>query len=1740
MAGINLSTNILAQTTAPLDDKYGPYTGSNLSTALSNATTYLLSSYRYVGLTVGIKVGSNPIVEYWFENGITNSDLVLKVGGAGTSGTNGTSGISGDRYRTTFVDTLNHNNTSYTVSGLFGLGYSPGQSIVFAVDSQNYIEATVVSYDPIGGVLNASRGSNLHPTSQGWVGNPPTTSTTWILNIDGASGGDGSSGTTGTSGTSGENGTSGITVTSPNTLLFQYNTPSSNRKFLPDDNTPSAVSNIQIYAISDDLIWVSKIIENTQIKISSVNDYDKFVIYTVTSTSYNSSTNISSINITSVVDNGIVLSNSDFYYISYLTHGVNGTSGTTGTSGTSGTSGTEGTSGTMGTSGTSGTSGTRGSNGTSGTSGTSGINGTSGTEGTSGTSGTGGTSGTSGTGGTSGTSGINGTSGTMGTSGTSGTEGTSGTSGVNGTSGTMGTSGTTGAQGFAAGLIFNYIAHDANLVSTMLKFNNSFIGSVGVISISNNDANSIPVNSYIMSWGDSTSSVKGFLTIRSNSNSSSAFSIFRINSVTQLGGYVNVYVTYISGTAPIPGEKCAVNFSRTGDLGQTGTSGTSGTSGQNGTVGTSGTSGTGFYSISNPASHRLLTADGTFNDRAIAQPNLTFNDSLNIFGVAGTLKMISGQSLSGSHSYIEFYPNNLSGGRWAWFGFGSNGSKSLSIFNELPDGVVLIQSFTSSYIQVFPTSIFFTNNKGNRYISLSGTDDSNGRTTIGNTVLATNSSTKSHLDTKFFISPSPTYNGTLSIVNSYQDVYYSAQNYSNSTTIINQRSVLYASGTSSVENYYGYSAYPTLSDDSVINNFFALNISNVYKPTTSTYSKINNYYGLYVGQLNGSQSSYAIYTAGNTRSFFGGSISIGAIKDSPIPVKLNVNGPVRFGTIHSEPSYLTDSAVMTINGETASGIPVTDGLRIKYEDNLFDVNKDGLVFEKTDVNALTPDGGIMFANLGSDNIRRIALSIRGDGFVGVGFTSSISNIKLGVNGAIRSESLTLDNSIGQTQVYFNQNGTAKSQITSDYLDNKFYIKHGSSNRITIDISGSVGIGNVGPSSSLHVTPVNTTMNNLTLDSYDTQNLLISRNSSASNASQFYIKHDYFHTNIGNLRGDLRIPNGSVSIYNNLGVSGSSIFNNISMTDGSGITFNGTNSVLNRIMWNFPNDTAQIYAVQNAPNSTDFVFKLSDDVTSDGFSYWIDTYSGEHTDRYPLYMDAQYGVVVNSIRKFATQPQNTIANDSNFRVLSASASNMDQVTFMVDTVSKKVGIGTHAPINKLHIIGGSVSNTISDVKETVTFRIDTSNPAISLGFGYLAPWTGGDLSMIQSFNNVLNTSNNLSINPFGGNVGILMGTYSPTSTLQVNGSIRGGNITGDYIKSNSDITIGFTSSLFWSGPVVGGTNNDYIAYSDYGLFQNLPSSTPGTFLFKSDSTISNDLQTGNAVLDAGSIWMNNDVQNYIKGDVSIGTTSSLSKLTVYSTNNSVYSPTASYALSDNRANGVVATVYNLSQATSSYAGIKLITRSSNAKKWGIYNVSKGLISADLTFGHGHSDNVGSEVMRITDTNNVGIGVTEPSSKLHVYGTSSVFKVEGLSGELMNVDDSINGSLFSVNDISGLPVMEVYDNGSVLIGDNQSPSINTTKKMVVPSGTNNNVVYNLSTLLYNAVYFEYVVINGSNMRCGTIMAVTNGSTVEYTETSTIDTGDTTDIVFDVALSSTNLQFKVSSLSGNWILKTIVRGI
>ena len=69
----------------------------------------------------------------------------------------------------------------------------------------------------------------------------------------------------------------------------------------------------------------------------------------------------------------------------------------------------------------------------------------------------------------------------------------------------------------------------------------------------------------------------------------------------------------------------------------------------------------------------------------------------------------------------------------------------------------------------------------------------------------------------------------------------------------------------------------------------------------------------------------------------------------------------------------------------------------------------------------------------------------------------------------------------------------------------------------------------------------------------------------------------------------------------------------------------------------------------------------------------------------------------------------------------------------------------------------------------------------------------------------------------------------------------------------------------------------------------------------------------------------------------------------------------------------------------------------------------------------------------DGTNIGIGITTPSAKVDVYQSgSTAFNVAGSQGQLFSVTDSLSGSLMSVNDISGIPILEVFSDDRVVAG------------------------------------------------------------------------------------------------------------
>jgi hypothetical protein len=115
---------------------------------------------------------------------------------------------------------------------------------------------------------------------------------------------------------------------------------------------------------------------------------------------------------------------------------------------------------------------------------------------------------------------------------------------------------------------------------------------------------------------------------------------------------------------------------------------------------------------------------------------------------------------------------------------------------------------------------------------------------------------------------------------------------------------------------------------------------------------------------------------------------------------------------------------------------------------------------------------------------------------------------------------------------------------------------------------------------------------------------------------------------------------------------------------------------------------------------------------------------------------------------------------------------------------------------------------------------------------------------------------------------------------------------------------------------------------------------------------------------------------------------------------------------------------------SVGGANIVHFQSNAGATLSTITGNGSLGLNKTYANATLDVSGSAVI----TGSLIISGSNPNtSSLSVIGTGSgVFTVDGSSGRLFSVDDSLSGSLFSVNTAAGLPVIEAFSDNTVRIG------------------------------------------------------------------------------------------------------------
>ncbi len=196
---------------------------------------------------------------------------------------------------------------------------------------------------------------------------------------------------------------------------------------------------------------------------------------------------------------------------------------------------------------------------------------------------------------------------------------------------------------------------------------------------------------------------------------------------------------------------------------------------------------------------------------------------------------------------------------------------------------------------------------------------------------------------------------------------------------------------------------------------------------------------------------------------------------------------------------------------------------------------------------------------------------------------------------------------------------------------------------------------------------------------------------------------------------------------------------------------------------------------------------------------------------------------------------------------------------------------------------------------------------------------------------------------------------------------------------------------------------------------------------------------------------------------------------------------------------------------------------------IYNIDGTLTTGRTVNVSGYSLTISGESDNVLTI--VGSGDTEP-----------LFTVQGSSGELFSITDSLVGELFTVNDSSGMPILSAFDDYTVLMGNvNLVPSLNTTVKL--NPGTGLSTVYSLPMSAYTGAFFDYTVTNTGGARAGNIMSIFSGNTVNFTDAPTSEIPSpnaTTGITFSMSADSTNALLQVSAATTGWEVRTIVRSI
>lgn len=218
---------------------------------------------------------------------------------------------------------------------------------------------------------------------------------------------------------------------------------------------------------------------------------------------------------------------------------------------------------------------------------------------------------------------------------------------------------------------------------------------------------------------------------------------------------------------------------------------------------------------------------------------------------------------------------------------------------------------------------------------------------------------------------------------------------------------------------------------------------------------------------------------------------------------------------------------------------------------------------------------------------------------------------------------------------------------------------------------------------------------------------------------------------------------------------------------------------------------------------------------------------------------------------------------------------------------------------------------------------------------------------------------------------------------------------------------------------------------------------------------------------------------------------------------------------------------------------------------------GVVSTlSVTGSQGGQGAVNLKTQGLTVTGTNGISATVSSQTLTLSGSNATTSTKGVAsfnstnftvtgGEVTSNNITINGSTVTLGGTRNITLAQITAQGAsttnavTLSGGATIGNTFITSSTYTATGpTTNEVVLSLATGSYDAAHIDYIIKDGTNFRAGTVMSVWRAGSVEYTDTSTNDIGNTTGASFVVDTNAANVRLKFTVTSGTWTIKTTPR--